>query len=73
MKTIRKIKLLLIAMVLIAGMLLSFGGQHQSASAAPFSDAVQMAQELDLDAPEGAPLLLEGEEFFQFSRVAWNS
>ena len=72
MKTIRIITLVLIALLLLVGMLLSEGGQRQGIGT-PESVAVQAVSELDLVLPEWEPLLLEGDDFFQLSRVAWNS
>jgi hypothetical protein len=72
MKTMRKITLVLKALLLVVGMLLSAGGPRQAPAALLENGAVQVANKLDFDLPEWEPLPLEGDEFFQFSRVAWN-
>jgi cell division protein FtsL len=73
MKTIRKITLVLIVLVLVAAMLVGISGHHQMAVATPQNGATQVAQELEIDVPEWGPILLEGDEFDVFNRVAWNS
>jgi hypothetical protein len=70
MKTIQKIMLGLIVLVVAAGLLVGIGGVRQSA-VMPQSGADQMVNEIVL--PETYPIILEGEWGPGQDCVAWNS
>jgi hypothetical protein len=73
MKTIHKIALALVVLVLLVGVMVGIAGHRQVAAITPQGGATQVAQEQPMEVPEWGPIFLEGEWDPGQICVAWNS